>query len=181
MALVINETLISLLTPADGAFLHSHLYALVPDVLFLEDLSAVTGDVWEAWAFNGQTFEPSVYSGFAFNSYAVEDGVTYAAREEGIYILDGTSDAGAAIHSGVVLSPSMFGTNNRKRFRNGFFDVEGAAPIVRGEVGGVGSSIPILHSKAMFPRALVGNKWTFLIADFDELGQVELFPVILTR
>jgi hypothetical protein len=181
MALVINETLISVMTPADEATPQSLLYSLILDVLSLEDLSAVTGDVWEAWAFNGQTFEPSVYSGFSFNSYAVEDGVTYAAREEGIYVLDGTTDAGAAIHNGVVLSPSMFGTNNRKRFRNGFFDVEGTAPIVRGEVGGVGSSIPIVHSKAMFPRSLVGNKWTFLVAEFDELGQVELFPVVLTR
>jgi hypothetical protein len=181
MALVINETMVSLLTPVDEATPHSHLYSLVPDVISPEDLSAVTGDMWEAWAFNGPSFEPSVYSGFAFNSFAVDDGLTYAAREEGIYVLDGTTDAGAAIHSGVALSPSMFGTNNRKRFRAGFFDVEGAAPIVRGEVGGVGSSIPIVHSKAMFPRALVGNKWTFLVAEFDELGQVELFPVVLTR
>jgi len=181
VALVINETLISVLTLADAATPQSHLYCLLPESLSLEDLSAVTGDVWEAWAFNGPTFEPSVYSGFVFNSYAVEDGVTYAAREEGIYVLDGASDAGAAIHSGVILSPSLFGTNNRKRFRNGFFDVVGAAPVIRGEVSGGGSSIPILHSKVMFPRALVGNKWTFLIAEFDELGQIELFPIVLTR
>ena len=181
MTLVIKETLISVLLPADDATPHSHLYSFLPDTLFLENLSAVTDDVWEAWAFNGLTFEPSVYSGFAFNSYAVEDGVTYAAREEGIYVLDGTSDAGAAIHSGVILSPSMFGTNNRKRFRAGFFDVEGGAPIVRGEVSGDGSRIPILRSKVVFPRTLEGKKWTFLVADFDELGQVELFPVVLTR
>lgn len=181
MSLVLKETLISVLSLTDDAVLHSHLYCLLPDGLSLEVLSAVTGDVWEAWAFNGQTFEPSVYSGFAFNSYAVEDGVTYAAREEGIYILDGTTDAGAAIHSGVILSPSMFGTNNRKRFRNGFFDIEGSAPVIRGEVGGAGASIPILHSKVMFPRFLAGNKWTFLVAEFEELGRVELFPVVLTR
>jgi hypothetical protein len=181
MALIINETLISLLSPVDEATPHSYLYSRLSDILELEDLSAVTGDVWEAWVFNGGTFEPSVYSGFAFNSYAVEDGVTYAAREEGIYILDGTTDAGAEIHDGVILSPSMFGTNNRKRFRNGFFDIAGTTPVVRGEVGGGGVSIPIVNSKAMFPRALAGNKWTFLVADFDELGQVELFPVILTR
>jgi hypothetical protein len=181
MALVINETLVSVLTPADEAIPKGLLYSLLSDVLPLEVLSAVSGEVWESWAFNGQSFEPSVYSGFAFNSYVVEDGVTYAAREEGIFVLDGTTDAGVAIHSGVVLSPSMFGTHNRKRFRAGFFDVEGAAPIVRGEVGGVGSSIPIVHSKVTFPRTLVGNKWTFLVADFEELGQVELFPVVLTR
>ena len=181
MSLVIHETLISTLIHADAAVLKGRLYALIPEILPLEDLGAVSGDVWEAWAFNGPTFEPSVYSGFSFNSYAVDEGLTYAAREEGIYALDDTTDAGAAIHSGVILSPAMFGTNNRKRFRAGFFDVEGAAPIVRGEVGGVGSSILIVNSKATFPRTLVGNKWTFLVAEFDELGQVELFPIVLTR
>jgi hypothetical protein len=181
MALVINETLISVLTPTSEATTLGRLYCLLPDTLSPEDLSAVSGDVWETWAFNGQTFEPSVYSGFAFNSYAVEDEVAYAARDEGIYVLDGTTDAGAEIHSGVILSPSMFGTQNRKRFRAGFFDVEGTAPIVLGEVGGVGSSILIVNSRVMFPRTLVGNKWTFLVADFDELGRTELFPVVLTR
>ncbi|MFZ4436827.1 MAG: hypothetical protein ACOYOS_00205 [Syntrophales bacterium] len=176
-----HETINSGLSCLDGVAIGSRLSSRLTESLVLEGSSAVTGSAWETWAFNGKTFEPSIYSGFSFNSYAVEDGVTYAAREEGIYVLDGTTDAGVAIHSGVVLSPSMFGTNNRKRFRNGFFDIEGAAPIVRGEVGGVGVNIPILHSKAMFPRALVGNKWTFLIADFDELGKVELFTVVLTR
>jgi hypothetical protein len=179
--LIVNETLISTLIPTDEAIPKMFLYSLLPEGLSLEDLSAVSGDVWEAWAFNGQTFEPSVYSGFAFNSYAVDDGLTYAAREEGIYVLDGTTDAGAVIHSGVILSPAMFGTLNRKRFQRGFFDVSGAAPVVRGEVGGVGSSILILRSRATFPRSLVGNKWTFLVAEFDELGQVELFPTIVTR
>lgn len=181
MPLVINEKLVSALIPADAATPKICFSSLLPDDLSLEDLGAVSGDVWEAWAFNGQTFEPSVYSGFAFNSYAVEEGATYAAREEGIYVLGGTTDAGATIHSGVVLSPSMFGTNNRKRFRAGVFDIEGAAPVVRGEVGGAGVSIPILHSKAFFPRSLMGKKWTFLVAEFDELGQTELFPIILTR
>ena len=181
MSLVIHETLISTLIHADAAVLKGRLYALIPEILPIEDLGAVSGDVWEAWAFNGPTFEPSVYSGFSFNSYAVDEGLTYAAREEGIYVLDGTTDAGAAIHDGAILSPSLFGMNNRKRFRAGVFDVTGAAPIVRAEVGGVGASIPILHAKAFFPRSLMGLKWTFLVAEFDELGQVELFPVILTR
>lgn len=179
--LVINETLISALTFADEAILQGLLQSPILEDLLLADLSTISGDVWEAWAFNGPTFEPSVYSGFSFNSYAVDEGLTYAAREEGVYVLDDIKDAGAAIHDGVILSPSMFGTLNRKRFLRGFFDVSGAAPIVRGEVGGVGSSIPIMRSRATFPRILVGNKWTFLVAEFDELGQTELFPVVLTR
>ena len=181
MPLVINENLISVFTLIDESIPQSILSSLLHDGLTFTDLGAVSGDLWEAWAFNGQTFEPSVYSGFAFNSYAVEEGVTYAAREEGIYVLDGTTDAGAAIHNGVILSPSMFGMNNQKRFRAGFFDVTGDAPVVRSEVGGVGASIPILKSRVTFPRALVGKKWTFLVAEFDELGKMELFPIVLTR
>jgi hypothetical protein len=181
MALVINETLIESLLSVDEAVGHFHHYLLLPDLIDFEDLASVTGDVWEAWAFNGATFEPSVYSGFAFNSYTVEGGVTYAAREEGIYILDGTTDSGSVIHDGVILSPTMFNLQNRKRFRQAFFDIAGSAPVIRGEVSGQAANIPILHGKAMFPRALVGNKWTFLIADFDSLGQIELFPVVLTR
>ena len=179
--IVINETLISTLVSVDESVGHFHLYSLLPESLDLEDLGSVSGDVWEAWAFNGKTFEPSVYSGFSFNAYVVEEGITYATKEEGIYALDGTSDAGAVIHDGVIFPPEMFGLMNRKRFRNGFFEITGSAPIVRGEVGGAGVSIPILNGKAMFPRVLVGQKWTFLVAEFDELGKTELFPVILTR
>lgn len=179
--IVFNETLVSGLVAVDEPILRGFFSALLDEALDFEDLGAVTGDVWEAWAFNGKTFEPSVYSGFSFNSYAVEEDFTYAAREEGIYVLDGTSDSGAVIHDGVILSPSMFGRYNRKRFRNAFFKITGAAPIIRGEVGGVGVSIPIINSKAMFPRVLVGNEWTFLIAEFDELRGAELFPVVLTR
>lgn len=181
MPLVIKETLLSGLALEEELTQQEVYFSLLPEVFLFVDLGTITGDVWEAWAFNGQTFEPSVYSGFSFNSYAVDEGVTYGAREEGLYILDGSSDEGAAIHTGVILSPSMFGGQNRKRFRNGFFDIEGNEPIIRGEVGGVGVSIPILHKKAMFPRSLVGTKWTFLVADFDELGPMELFPVVLTR
>ncbi len=179
--IVFYDTLISLLTPEDEVVSRGLVYCLISDPLALEDLGALENDLWEAWAFNGKTFEPSVYSGFSFNSYAVDDGIAYAAREEGIYALDDTTDAGNAIHSGVILSPSIFGTLNQKRFRAGFFDVTGTAPIVRSEVGGVGSSIPIMRKRATFPRSLVGNKWTFLVAEFDELGQIELFPVVLTR
>lgn len=181
MGLVVRETLISELNATNELILHHHQYCLISEFISAEPLSAVSGDVWEAWAFNGGKFEPSIYSGFSFNSYVVEDGLTYAAREEGIYVLDNTTDAGEAIHSGVVLSQALFGTLNRKRFPSCFFEVDGAAPIVRAEVSGLGASIPIMKRKAVIPRTMVGEKWTFLVADFDELGRIELFPTILTR
>lgn len=182
MALSIKEMVVSDLVVADGLVTRGKFYCLFPEIVSFEDLGLVTGDVWETWVFNGPTFEPSVYSGFAFNSYALDEGTTYAVNETGIYAIDSATDGGAAIHSGVALSPSTFGILNRKRFRQGFFDIEGSAPFVRGEVpGGLGASLPIVGAKVMFPRSLVHKRWTFLVADFDELGQIELFPVVLTR
>ena len=180
--IIFKETLISTLAPADEAALRHRAYDLLTDWIGLEPVSAVTGDVWETWVFNGKTFEASVYSNFPFNSYALgEDGETYAASTGGIYILEGTEDAGETIHTGVILSPAIFGTLHQKRFRQVYFDITASSPVVRAEVGSAGSSIPIRYSKAMIPRSLMGMKWSFLVADFEELGQIELFPVILTR
>lgn len=178
---VINETLIEAVSFAEAIEIQQELYNLLSEEFSFADLSIVSGEVWEAWAFSGPTFEPSVYSGFSFNSFAVSGGVTYAAREEGIYVLGATTDAGSVIHDGVILSTFMFGTMNRKRFRDLFFDISGTTPVIRGEAGGAGVNLPIVNAKVKFPRVLVGNKWTFLIADFDELGKMELFPIVLTR
>jgi hypothetical protein len=181
MSIVVKEVVDSSVGLQDTEAVHIHQFFLFIESLGILSLSEVSGDVWESWAFNGQTFEPSVYSGYNFNSYLVADGVTYAARAEGIYIIGGSSDAGVVIHPGVILSPSIFGKMNQKRFRQGFFDVTGTAPLVRGEVGGRGVSLPIVARKAVFPRELAGAQWTFLIADFDTLGKVELYPIMLTR
>jgi len=183
MSLVINENVASSLIISEVAPVLKHIAnATLADILGLEALAAISGEIWEAWAFNGGTFEPSIYSGFSFNSYAFEGGVAYAAKEEGIYVLDGVTDAGAEFHTGVILSSSNFGSQSRKRFRAGFFDITGTAPVIRADTdSGQGSSTPILRKRTSFPRTLVGSKWMFLIADFDELGQVELFPIILTR
>jgi hypothetical protein len=183
VGLVINENLVSSLIISETAAVPNHIVKVsLAELLIWQGVSIPSGEIWEAWAFNGGSFEPSIYSGFSFNSYAFEGGVAYAAKEEGIYVLDGVTDAGAAVHTGVILSSSNFGSQSRKRFRAGFFDITGAAPVIRADTdSGQGASTPILRKRTSFPRTLVGSKWMFLIADFDELGQVELFPIILTR
>lgn len=179
--LIVNESIESILD-INGDLQHLGLWkSSILEVLSLESLGLVSGDVWETWVFNGTSFEPSVYSGYSFNSYIFEDGITYAATEEGIYILDGTDDLGAEIHTGVILSPTMFGILNKKRFRHCFLNIDGTRAIIRGEVDGQGVTIPVIKSKVVFPRTIQGTTWVFLVADFDVLRSLEFFPTILPR
>ncbi|MDI6854391.1 MAG: hypothetical protein QME75_12400 [Deltaproteobacteria bacterium] len=84
--------------------------------LVLDEGAAAT-DVFETWAFTGVGFEPSIYSGFDFNSYCEYRGRCYGAREDGIHLLEGEDDDGREINTGVRIGPVNFGTNVQKRLR----------------------------------------------------------------
>ena len=181
MGLIINESLVSGMdfAPELSGALSSRM--LITDRLCPEDLSICSGEVWECWALNGLT-EPSVYSGMGFNSYAELDGCIYGAKEEGIYLMEGNSDAGAAIRTGVVLGPMSFAGLNRVHFRRVYFGISGSMPVLQAEADGTpGLSAAILRSNVTLPRTQVGRKWAFLVGDFDELEMMELFPVVITR
>jgi hypothetical protein len=117
-----------------------------------------------------------------FNSYGELEGCIYGAKEEGIYLMEGTTDAGVAIHTGVVLGPMSFAGLNRVHFRRLYFSITGTAPVLRAEADGtLGASTAILRSNANLPRNQYGKKWAFLVGDFDELETIELFPIVITR
>ena len=78
---------------------------------------ATPQEVFEAWILSGQAFEPSCWSGFNFNSFAQHRGQTYAAGEDGNYLLGGENDAGETIHTGARIGPVDFRTDRNKRIR----------------------------------------------------------------
>ena len=182
MGLIINESLISGIdfAPAVSGALTSGI--LIADRLYPEDLSICSGDVWECWALNGPQMEPSVYSGMGFNSYGELDGCIYGAKEEGIYLMEGATDDGATIHTGVVLGPMSFAGLNRVHFRRLYFGITGTAPVLQAEADGtLGASTAIMRGNANLPRTQYGKKWSFLVGDFDEMERIELSPVVITR
>ena len=77
-------------------------------------------DVWVV-SLNGMG--STRYEGYDFNSFAEIDGVFYGARADGIYRLDGETDAGAPVQAMVSLGKSDFGTRFLKRISTAYMGV----------------------------------------------------------
>lgn len=144
----------------------------------------LTGEVFETWVLNGFTFEPSIYSGFNFNSYAEIDGKHHAAGADGIYLLEGDTDDGLPIHPGVRLGPLNFNTVNPKRIRSIHLQSAGDTVDVRlvGETSGQESFFSKDdRDRISASRTLQDEAITVEIVNFKELSQIEITPVILEK
>jgi hypothetical protein len=141
-------------------------------------------EVFEAWCLSGQAFEPSVFSGFNFNSFAVHGGQAYAAGEDGIYLLGADHDAGETIQTGARIGPVNFGADRDKRIRGIQFGQGGKNTRVRvksddGNVGVFKSERD--DNRVVVSRNLQGREFIIDIMDFEELSQLEIMPLRLAR
>lgn len=143
----------------------------------------LTESVFETWVLNGPNFEPSIYSGFRFNSYARYGNKYYAAGEDGIYLLDGDDDDGLPIKPGVRLGPMNFNTTSDKRIRS--IHMQGAGePEVR--ISGENTGAESFHSlderrRISSCRTVQDEAITVEIVNFEELSQIEITPVVLLK
>jgi hypothetical protein len=132
---------------------------------------------------SGQAFEPSIFSGFNFNSFAVLRGQAYAAGENGIYLLGGDHDAGEAINTGARIGPVNFGGAGTKRIRGVVFGQGGPSTRVRvrtDEAEGVFAPDRDTD-RVTVSRDLQANEFTVDILNFDELSHLEITPLRLAR
>jgi hypothetical protein len=58
---------------------------------------SIFGEQYDAWVMNARTKAFSQFTNYNFNSFATFNGVNYAMGEQGLYRLDGETDAGALI------------------------------------------------------------------------------------
>jgi hypothetical protein len=139
-------------------------------------------DVYETWVLSNLQFDVSMYSNWNFNSYTMYDNQYYGAQSDGIYILEGADDDGDTFQPGVRLGPHDFGTNNYKRIRS--VDTPGCSAgqlKVSDNIKTTTSTVEIYREKFVVPRS-VQDKWlTLEIIDFDELGRIEISPVVLAK
>lgn len=151
---------------------------------------ATPAEVFEAWVLNGQAFEPSVFSGFNFNSFAQHNGQTYAAGAAGIYLLGGEHDAGEAIRTGARVGPVNLGSDHDKRLRSIHYGGK-AGPNMKirvrandtpGSPGPSGVFAPQRDdNQLVVSRDIQGEEFTFDFMDFEELSGVEITPLRLAR
>jgi hypothetical protein len=168
---------------ADALSYGQVLQGILQDGLYFYADLVLDGAIYQCWVLNTKEFHPSVYSGFDFNSFCRFQGVPYGARADGIYRLDGSTDEGKAIHSGIVLSNTDFGLENFKRFRKAALGVSASGvPLLKVETEDGSSKVfEVQQKQASITRDLKGRRWTFSLAEFDELDFIELFPVVLAR
>jgi hypothetical protein len=141
-------------------------------------------EVYEAWCLSGQSFEPSVFSGFNFNSFAVKGGQAYGANEDGIYLLGADTDAGDPIQSGIRLGPLNAGFDGEKRLRSCQFGAggNGTSVRVRTDDGREGVFKPERDSnRVVVSRDLQGREFQLDVMGFEEISQFEMNFLRLAR
>ncbi len=150
--------------------------------ILIEAPGPVEEGVFETYVLTGFRQEPSIYSGFNFNSYARHRGQYYGAKEDGIYLLEGEDDAGAEIHSGVRLSPANFGSERLKRLHLLRLGGEcGRARVKVSNGNGTAGYFEVEEGRAAVSREIKGSQFTVEIADFDSLNHLEMAPKLLGR
>ena len=160
-----------------------HLYNLVYDALAMNVTVELNGEVYECYVLNTPKFMPSMYSGFDFNSYCVFENRAFGANDAGIYELTGTTDAGATIHTGAILSQTDFGAPNQKRFRHGYLGISGTSPVMVFECEDGTRQAYSIDTKGhvVASSELKSKKWVLSIADYESLDTIKLLPIILTK
>jgi len=164
------------------AFIHPQILQVIGagEVLVggeTEDLEPV-----ETYVLTGVRGEPSIYSGFNFNSYARYRDQYYGAGSDGIYLLEGEDDAGKEIHSGVRIGPTNFGTEREKRLRLLRCGGKTAGAQVKVTTdSGCADYVDVAEGRAHISRDVQGRELTMEIADFEELDHLEVVPHLLVK
>lgn len=179
----LNVSSNSALTIKDEIEAHFHLFQTIYEALNFEITVELSGEIYECWVLNTPKFMPSIYSGYDFNSYCVFNNRAFGANDTGIFELTGDTDAGADIHTGVILSATDFNSPNQKRFRRGYLGISGTTPLLVCETeDGVQEAYSIdSQGKTVISSDLKSKKWKISVADFDSLDHIKLIPVILTK
>jgi hypothetical protein len=177
----LNETVADSLSVVDAVTVMQRLHELILDGFELSVAVDLDGEVYECWVLNTDDFHPSVYSGFNFNSFAVQNGALFAANATGIYKIEGDADAGTEFHSGVVFPEVDFGVPNKKRLRVAWFGMNGNTAVLRTSTENGTRTYAITGAKVFCNRDVHGSKWTLSLQDFDTLNSIDLLPVLLYK
>lgn len=162
----------------DGTGIFSYTRPLSFDVI-IEGGVEVGGEEYEAqiyhtWVITGLTFEPSAYSGFDFNSYSEYQNKCYGLKDDGIYLLEGDTDDGVDIHTGINIGANNFGKEGRNKLRSlqfGNMDGDDINVKVSNDTGAVYAGMS-RGRKAMIDRSVFGDDLDVSIMDFDKLGSM---------
>ena len=107
-AINLPAAMTSLLTTTTSMTLQAVLATVMQSILKGSFGTPVANDLNQVWVINSETLAISSYEAFPFNSFFRIGGKYYGTKPDGIYLLEGDTDQGAAIHASANLGRLNF-------------------------------------------------------------------------
>jgi len=136
----------------------------------------------ETWVITTQSWHPSMYSNWGFNSYIEVDGQYYGAKGDGIYLLEGQNDEGSLIRPGVRLFTNL-GEHGLKRIRKVLAENCGVMTRLRVTEPVDNTYADLSLERRIFKgnRRIMGRDFVLDFMDFDELGHLKVTEGTMVR
>ena len=154
----------------------------------------------QGWVLNTEGNMPiSEYSNFTFNSMAYSPDEMLGCTDEGLYTLDGDTDAGTNIDAHITSLMLDFDTSKLKRMSAAYIGYTSTGKLllkVRSidqdayaerwyEARDVASQATPGQNRMQIGKGLRSRYWTFELVNIEgsdfELDKVELYPIVLQR
>jgi len=178
MGLVLNFLVDEGLNVENEFLTDSIYYVTIDDVLSLVVLFEAVGDPYVNLCLDTDALHPSIHSLPLFTSFCEIDGDTYGTTEAGIHKLEGDTDNGQIIHTGIAWFKTNFGISNKKKFRVAVLEGDIDSVVIKAETETGTAIYPIKGNRAAMGRNLKGRDWDIRIIDFDRLESFELIPIV---
>lgn len=141
----------------------------------------LNGETYQCWSFSPDDMYASLYTNYAFNSFASLDGHDYGCNGSGIYLLEGDTDAGTTIERGIRVNYASMGTHLKKRLFHAFFGLVGEEPVLKVITDSGEAEYYVVGQKSHIAKGLNGVNWELILTQIDSLDFIEVTPVILSR
>jgi len=185
---------------ADSLQLDATLFQNIREYVEVLALIKTPAELAQGWVLNTEGSMPiSEYSNYTFNSMAYSPDEMLGCNDNGLYILDGDTDAGTDIDAHITSLMLDFDTTRLKRMSAAYIGYTSTGQLllkVRSEEQGVyaerwyeareDTAQPAPSQNRMkIGKGLRSRYWTFELtnvagSDF-ELDKVELYPIVLDR
>jgi len=160
-----------------------------------------TGGSWEipgvsdsrTWVVNLDTSTSSQYDGYGYNSFFERDGKYYGVADDGIYLLEGETDAGKEIAALIETGKSSLGSSYKKRILNVYAGVSSSGKVLlKVEADGIeyvyearSYSANLITHRFDIGRGLAGNYFNLTLLNQDgndfDLENISFNPLVLER
>ena len=157
-------------------------FVLSNDKIIFRSEIVVSGHAFACWVLTTKEYNPSVYSNFDFNSYAVNNKKLYGARQDGIYLLEGADDSGSDVHTGLLFDFANMDIPATKRLRSIHLGSKTKQATVQVSTDrDISKTYRTKQQRTVVGKEVRGKFWTIAVEDVDNLKSMELNVVLISK